>query len=146
MSHDDSLARRLTRRYWLTLIAVIATFPILAIGARHSIEGMRIAPEQWAPESHTQRQQYDQFMQHFEGNDLAVVSWDGCTVDDPRLLDFERELNSPATQDRRIHFARAFDRVITGYSAVRELETSPLNLNRDDAAQRLRGTLIGPDG
>jgi predicted RND superfamily exporter protein len=146
MSHGDSHARRLTRRYWLTLIAVVATLPVLAIGAQHSIDGMCIAPEQWAPESHTQRQQYDQFTQQFEGNDVAVVSWDGCTVDDRRLLDFERELNTPTRPERQTHFAQAFDRVITGYSAVRELQAPPLNLTRDEAAQRLRGTLIGPDG
>jgi hypothetical protein len=146
MSHDDSHVRRLTRRYWLTLIAVIATLPVLAIGAQHSIDGMCIAPEQWAPESNAQRQQYDQFMERFEGNDVAIVSWDGCTVDDRRLFDFERKLTTPARPDWQIHFAQAFDRVITGYSAVRQLQASPLNLTRDDAARRLRGTLIGPDG
>ncbi len=146
MSHNDSHARRLTRRYWLTLIAVVATLPILAIGAQHSIDGMCIAPEQWAPESHTQRQQYDRFMQRFEGNDVAVVSLDGCTVDDPRLLAFERKLNTPTRPERKTRFGQAFDRGITGYSAVLELQASPLNLTRDESAERLRGTLIGRDG
>lgn len=146
MSHTDSHARRLTRRYWLTLIAVIATLPILAIGAQHSVDGMCIAPEKWAPESHAQRQQYDRFMQQFEGNDVAVVSWDGCTVDDTRLLAFERELTTPADPDRQTHFADAYDRVVTGYSAVRKLQSPPLSLTGDEAATRLRGTLVGPDG
>lgn len=146
MNHETQRTRQLKRRYWLTLVAVMAILPVLAIGAQKSIDGMCIAPEQWAPESHAQRQHYDRFMEQFEGNDVAVVSWDGCTIDDDRLLAFEHELTAPSDQDRQSHFAHAFDRVISGYSAIRELQSSPLNLTRNAAAERLQGTLVGPDG
>lgn len=146
MNLVDPHAERLKRRYWLSLIAVLAILPILAVGARNAVDGMCIAPEQWAPEDHAQRQQYDRFMDQFEGNDVAVVSWDGCTINDDRLLAFENALTAPTDLEQQSHYSEIFDRVITGYSAVRELENAPLNLTRDVSTKRLEGTLVGPDG
>src|SRR5690606_1868871 len=105
---------------------------------------MRITPEKWAPPSHPQRQVFDEFRRQFEGNDVVLISWDGCTVDNPRLLRLEREIL--ANNELAILDGPPFDRVESGYSAMRDLMSPPLSLSKQQALQRLTGVLVGPDG
>ena len=40
---------------------------------------------QWLPDNSSARKLYDEFQQKFGSDDFLVVTWPGCTVDDPRL-------------------------------------------------------------
>jgi len=139
-------AESIRRRCKIALLLVIATLPIIGLGAHRSVEGMRITPEKWVSKSHPVRQQFDEFREQFEGNDVVLISWDGCTVDDSRLNQFEHNVIFPDETQRMEEHRRDYHRVITGYSAVRSLMAPPLNLSRSQAVERLRGTLVGEDG
>lgn len=138
--------RQFKRRYVITVVLIGLILPALAWNARLAVENMRIKPEQWAPLSFPARERYDRFSRLFEGQDVVVVSWDGCTVDDPRLAALEEALHAPAEESRRTEHRKIFDRIVTGYRVVRELTADPLRLPREEVLSRLKGTLVGPDG
>ncbi len=133
------------RRYVFTVIILVLLAPFLIYGAHQSVESMCIAPEKWAPSFMQSRQDYQKFIKGFESNDLFLISWPGCTVDDPRLIEFEEAINAPrATEFGETH-ASLFDRIITGAGTVKSLTAPPLKLPRDEAIARLKGVLIGKD-
>jgi len=136
---------RYIRRYVITVIIMALLAPFLIYGAHQSVESMCIAPEKWAPEHMQSRQDYLRFVEGFESNDLFLISWPGCTVDDPKLLKFEEKINAPHTTDFGETHASLFDRIITGAGIVNTLTAPPLKLPRDEALERLQGVLIGKD-
>ncbi|MFK7776734.1 MAG: MMPL family transporter [Gimesia sp.] len=136
---------RYIRRYIITVIFMALLAPFLIFGAHKSVESMCIAPEKWAPSFMQSRKDYQRFVDGFESNDLFLISWPGCTVDDPRLLKFEEKINAPYTTDFGETHASLFDRIITGAGIVNTLSAPPLKLPRDEAIERLQGVLIGKD-
>jgi hypothetical protein len=67
---------------------------------------------------------------------MAIVSWDGCTLTDPRTEQLAQGLE--ATQ--------LFQQVMSGPRILRQLTTSGSLTSTRTALSRLQGTLIGPDG
>ena len=68
-------------------------------------------------------------------DEIAVVSWPGCTLDDPRV-----EKLAVALEDSPL-----FDRATTGPRVLKQLVASPLNLPMPLALERLQGFLVGAD-
>lgn len=133
------------RRVCLATLAVLVPLggPVI-YGAKKSLENNVNSPIAWMPESFVERQQYEMFLEQFESNDVVVVSWRGCTIDDPRLEIFRRSLEQADTVRRPEQ--RYFSRIISGQAVVGELMDEPLNLDRSAAVARLVGSLIGKDG
>lgn len=136
---------RYIRRYIVTVIFLVMLAPLLIYGAHQSVESMCIAPEKWAPSFMQSRKDYLRFTKDFESNDLFLISWPGCTVDDPRLIQFEDAIKAPRTTEFGETHASLFDRIITGAGTVESLTTPPLKLPREEAIERLKGVLIGQD-
>ena len=134
---------RYIRRYILTVIALVLVAPFLIYGAHQSVESMCIAPEKWAPPHMQSRKNYDRFMKDFESNDLILISWPGCSVNDPRLIEFEKRIEGPGQTDFGETHASIFDRIVTGAGTVESLTAPPLKLPRDEALERLKGVLVG---
>lgn len=101
---------------------------------------MSTSPTSWVPATLEERQQYDWFVANFEREAAIIVSWPGCTLDDPRLDRLADALES------RPDFDELFERVLSGRTVLEELTTDPLALDRREAIDRLRGFVIGPDG
>ncbi|MDA1052626.1 MAG: MMPL family transporter [Planctomycetota bacterium] len=141
-----SLSRTaLIRRCFVTAFAMLALGPFLAWWSLRSVDTMFNTPHHWIPATNQQRQEFEWFCEHFESQALVVISWRGCTVDDSRLAEFEVALLDPAQPDA-VRRKELFDRVISGYSTLRQLTSDPIDLSREDAIARLRGILVGPDG
>ena len=134
---------RYIRRYIITVIVLVLVAPFLIYGAHQSVESMSIAPEKWAPPYMQSRKNYDRFMKDFESNDLILISWPGCTVDDPRLTEFEKRIEGPGKTDFGETHEEIFDRIVTGAGTVDSLTAPPLKLPRDEALERLQGVLVG---
>lgn len=135
-----------SRRFLLTLVAMGAALPPILWGTKHSLESIYNSPPAWVPESFEQRRLYEQFTRQFEGDDPIIISWPGCSVDDARLARLEQELTAPGDPQARRRRAKLFERVLTGYTVVRELTQGPPDLSRSQATRRLAGSLVGPDG
>ncbi|MEX0819430.1 MAG: MMPL family transporter, partial [Pirellulaceae bacterium] len=91
----------------------------------------------------TQRLQW--FSKHFVSDDLLMISWEGCTLGDPRLAKMATELRRPIRLADGQELV-VWRQVFTGDEALEQLRRPPLEMAADDARQRLRGWLLGPDG
>ncbi|HEY1067600.1 MAG TPA: MMPL family transporter, partial [Pirellulales bacterium] len=128
------------------LLAVVLATPLLAFigyGAVQALKPHANAPQEWAPPDHPARLTYDRFTRQFGSGDVLIVGWEGCTLSDPRLAKFAQAVR----EDAVLHQPNAelVTNVLTGGEAVDQLNES-LDLSRAEAAARLRGVLVGPDG
>ena len=136
----------LFRRSLLAICAICAVLPFVVWAANESVNSMFNSPFLWVPLGNEKRDEFWWFVESFNTQDTAIVSWPGCTVDDERLEHLASALLSDAPADDQTKCHELFARVSTGYSAVRELQKPPLNLSKQASIQRLRGTLVGDDG
>ncbi len=133
------------RRYWLLLTYVLLVLPAVGYGAWRAIKSNANSPIDWVPACFPARRDYDQFREAFVGGDVVVISWPGCTVDEPKLDVLAHVLRkAKAFYDDDGHWY--FEQVVTGREMFQRLVNRPINLSREEALRRLRGTLVGPDG
>ena len=90
---------------------------------------------QWLPDHSEARQEYDDFAKKFGTDDFLIVTWPGCTLDDPRLEQFSRRL----TADDSEGLIRS---VFNGADIIKELE-SKAELYKKNIVQRFRGIYFG---
>ncbi len=99
----------------------------------------------WLPSGFAETQRLFDFVGRFGSDEILVISWEGCTLDDERLdrvaHDLVQTITAP-TGDR----VEVFRRVFTGRQTLAELTAEPLELPRDEAIERMRGWLVGSDG
>ncbi|MCA9267367.1 MAG: MMPL family transporter, partial [Planctomycetales bacterium] len=133
------------RRFWATVILAGVAAPFVLFGGQVAMKNIRTSPSEWVPHTFVKRQQYDWFQATFETNDVVMISWDGCTLDDERLDRLYRAYKQgeglPADDFERIqHWTQ---RVYTGASLVDEMASPPLSLLESQAKRRLEGSLVG---
>lgn len=94
---------------------------------------------QWLPEGRPERLRYEAFARNFGTDQVVLISWEKCTMDDPRLAAFqERIVLLP-------EYKSWFIKLEATDSIVASLMEPPLNLSLDEAKSRLRGVLCGND-
>ena len=121
---------------WMTLVLMAVTTPLLIYGSVAALKSTSNDPRQWLPRTFSETSKYDRFEHYFGTDEIAVVSWPECTLDDSRVFKLAEALEE----------SPFFDRVLSGPSALHEMMEPPLKLKRVDALRRLRGILVGPDG
>ena len=150
---------------WSRLIVLlsVAALPLLVYGVRGALRGGNNDVRQWLPEGFRETRQYDWFLEHFGSEEMAVVSWPGATLEDERLdrvADGVRKYVDPATEESlqatvsgegltsssAVASQPLFKRVLTTREVLAELTAEPISLSDSQAAERLRGVLLGPDG
>lgn len=133
----SSVGDRGLRRLAMTILFFAAlSAPIIAWGALSALRSTSNDPRQWLPQSFGETDTYDWFEGHFGTDEIAVVSWPGCEIDQPSTTQL-----ADAIADTVF-----FDRVRTGANAIEELTASPLRFSDSQAVGRLRGILVGQDG
>jgi len=135
------------RRRAIVACAVAACItPFALYGGYQALAHMRNDVLQWTSSDLEAKHTFDWFGEHFEGQEIILVSWPGCSVNDPRLDQFaerlRRETKPPADQGKR----PLIESVTTGADVWRELTTEPANFSPQEVFARLRGVMIGPDG
>jgi len=133
---------------YIFAVAVLAV-PVLLYGVRGALRGGNNDVRQWLPKTFQETAQYDWFVAHFGSEEMAVVSWPSCAVDDPRLQRVAEALQpyvEPAPAAEASSNPRLFKRVLTSSQALSELTGEPMKIPRTEAIRRLSGLLIGPDG
>jgi len=127
---------RVSRYARITLVLMAITTPLVIFGSVGALKSTSNDPRQWLPRDFAETSKYDWFQQHFGSDEIAVVSWPGCRLDDLRVPKLAEALEK----------SPFFDRVLTGPRFLRTLMQSPLRLKRAAALRRLQGILVGPDG
>ena len=135
-----------TRYGTLILLASVFLLPFAVLGTARAIKTNKNDVKQWLPETYEETQVYRQFRQRFEGEEFILVTWEGCTLDDPRLQLLCNKLVPPLGVSRGSDEPAYFSKVITGKSVLEILTHEPLNLAPEEALKRLTVRSIGADG
>ncbi len=138
--------RRLVRRALLGIVLVALALPWIIIASQRVFDDIHNVPYLWVSGDFQPRQIFDDFLERFDRPETIILSYPGCTVDDPRLARLARRLTSSQTTETGHTFGKLFPDVATGYGALQSLQQPPMELSRPAALQRLRGILVGPDG
>jgi predicted RND superfamily exporter protein len=133
------------KRYSVAILAVLVfLLPLVLVGAIKAKGNNRNDVKGWLPPEYPETQTYKFFRQHFQGEEFVLVSWEGCTMADPRLELLANKLLPPPEEAARIERPLYFKTAQTGPRAIAQMTSEPLNLERDEAVRRLTGALVGP--
>jgi len=139
----EKIARFYRRCGWLCLLLAVLSVPWLVPSAQAVLAKNYNDVTEWLPAGFQATEDLNWFVRRFGGDEILAASWDGCTLDDPRLVRFAEALQaakSPSSGEP------LFRRVFHGPGLLEELQEEPLELTRADALQRMSGWLVGPDG
>ncbi|MFM7205767.1 MAG: efflux RND transporter permease subunit [Planctomycetaceae bacterium] len=133
------------QRHSVGIMAILVfLLPMVMVGAIKAKSNNRNDVKGWLPAEYPETQTYRFFRQNFQGEEFILVSWEGCTMADPRLDMLARKLIPPPEEASRIDRPLYFKTAQTGPRAVERMCQEPLNLDREEAVARLTGALIGP--
>jgi predicted RND superfamily exporter protein len=128
---------------WIMAI-LIFLLPLVIVGAVKAKGNNRNDVKGWLPLEYPETQTYRFFRRNFQGEEFVLISWDGCTMADPRLELLAQKLLPPPEEASRIDRPLFFKTAQTGPRAVERMTQEPLNLEREEAIFRLTGAIIGP--
>lgn len=94
----------------------------------------------WLPEGKPERIRYEKFVADFGNDQVVLISWDDCQLEDPRLVEFQKQLQSSS------EFATHFSVLESTDQLMASLTAAPLQLSAAVAKSRLNGVMIGKDG
>ena len=139
MAHGSFYRRRGTA----ILVVAVLFVPLIAWGVYRAILSNSNDVRDWLPAEYAETQEYRWFTQQFGVQDFIVASWPGCTLTDERLDEFARVLAERTGEESSF---RPFSQILTGRSLLDRLAAPPVELDRQVAVARLRGSIVGPDG
>ena len=132
------------RRFGLVLIlCAFLTAPLAIIAAGHVLGSNSNDPTQWLPQSFKETIEFEKFKERFGRQEAVIVSWPGCTVDDPRLDDFAEAIVKRSGKHGQ--GPQYFRDVLTGRRLFQQMTSDPRNIPPGEALQRLDGVLVGRD-
>ncbi len=82
------------KRFWLLVIYLLILLPFIGYGASQAMQTKVNSPIDWVSDSFPARYDYDQFCQRFGNSDTVIISWSGCTIDNPDLDRFVKALRN----------------------------------------------------
>ena len=132
-------------RWWIVGTAVTSLLPAVSM-ALASLNTNENRAADWLPATTPEMRQFFWFCDVFEGDEILVVSWDGCTLDDRRLDHLAEAAVRPVAAGRRGDSQVWFTWVRTGRSVLQELTADPLNLPQTEALRRMANWIVGADG
>ena len=116
----------------LVFIAGCVLFCLLGFLRRHSTTEDVL---QWLPDGSEARQEYNEFDQKFGSDDFLIVTWEDCTIDDPRLEQFCQQLQDNNSDG----FIKS---VFNGAIVIDKLE-SMFQLSKKVIVNRFKGIYFG---
>ncbi len=125
---------------WLILATFLVGSVFVVIGAMRALEGNSNDVADWLPDHLEETRRLREYASEFGSDEFIMVSWPGCTLDDPRLTALTAELKHVAPGQ-----TMAIRRVVNGAEAIEQLQDEPLELTEQEALARLVGLLVGPD-
>lgn len=169
MANDNSLDRKLARRYLIQFAAGgLLLASLVAPSLIHSaaaIGTLRNLPALWLPEDMPVRQDFFRYINQFAVTDTLMVTWPNAHLNDSSVdsaMAWIEPLSNESMQGEPVpeHFFEdeqygpilelsagdyPFHWVRSGKQMLDHLSSPPLNLSARQAANRLRGSFVGPD-
>ena len=116
------------------IVFILATMAIFIVGIRQ-LKSNTEDVLQWLPDHSEERRQYDFFESQFGGDDFLILTWNDCTVDDPRLSSVTKRL-------RRLDTESLFQTITHGGEMIDRL-SQELNMSPGTVVKRFRGIFFG---
>lgn len=148
----DSDGRKTFLENWATLILCLTLFllPIVLTGTVRALKVYKSDIRQWLPDGFEESKTYDSFLERFGGDEMIVVSWEDCTIDNPQVRTYQEalenitvpvktEIDGVVSETQ----AKLFSRVLTGPDLVATIGRS--GVRPQIAKKRVTGLMIGPD-
>ena len=132
------------RHALVIMFVTVFLMPLCFGGARRAFLGNKNDVQQWLPSTYDETKEFRWFQGHFAGEEFVLMSWEGCTLDDTQKLPLLVAKLDPTAESPTEH-SRYFQSIVTGASALAQLTEAPTKLPEEEALQRLKGSLIGPD-
>jgi uncharacterized protein len=126
---------------WLAVAAVLVLWPVIGYAASQAWQKSRNRIEDWLPASFPETQQLTEFFERFGSDEFLMISWPGCTLDNPQV----DRLASALVRDSGAgvaYFAQAF----SGRQVLDGVHENLRGLDEARVRQRLQGLFLGPDG
>lgn len=126
------------------LLAFACLLPCVGWGAWHAYDRRDNSVLGWLPEGSPVTRAYREFLRDFGPDETILVSWQGCTLDDPGL-----ERLAVAVEEHRIgagggEAPRWFAAVTTG-TRLRDRIAEAAGVDTSTATARLQGVVVGAD-
>ncbi len=126
------------------LFVIVFLLPLAIVGAMKAKTHNRNDVRGWLPIEYEETRVYRAFREQFQGEEFVLVSWEGCTLTDQRLALMARKLVPKPEERGEDDPPLMFKTVFTGPEIVERMTSEPLNLDREEAINRLTGSLVGP--
>lgn len=138
---------RFRRRGIVAAIVAAVTLPFAVAGSIGALATIDNDVFLWTPGDPEEQARFHAMVERFGFENPVFVSWEGCTVDDPRLACFAETLRRRAAVELHDSSGRAaIGEVVTTPEVVREYRESRLGLTDEEIVDRLRGVMLGLDG
>src|SRR5690606_19675143 len=86
------LNKLFSRHAFAIILLCVFILPIMTRGGRKALRSNDNNVQDWLPTEYEETQDFAWFKQHFDSETFILITWDGCTVDDPRLTLLARKL------------------------------------------------------
>jgi predicted RND superfamily exporter protein len=143
------------KRSWLILFLTFLITPLIFYAAGRAVVGNKNDVADWLPSNYEETKQLMWFREHFVADQFIILSWDGCELgdryqeqkqDDPRIQQLADALLAQKLKLPDGREVRCFKQVTTARNVLNELTAPPTELKYSDALNRLKGSLVGPNG
>ena len=137
------LLERLFRYRWTLVVLLLAALPVSIVGAVRAWHSNSNNIADWMPADFDATQKLMRFVELFGSDELLMISWPGCTLDDPRIKPYGEALlqRAAARPDVEPYFRLA----ITGPQVYEFFREPPLEFSRQRALSRMRGWILSSD-
>jgi uncharacterized protein len=122
------------------MVGILALFLPFGIWAVLDLPMGSAGVHEWLPEGRPERARYEHFTERFGNDQVLLVSWDECRLDDARLPLFVQRVRSQPNFDHLVDSLESTDEL------VRQLTGTPLSLSLEQVEERLRGVMLGENG
>ena len=116
------------------------------MGTRHALQNNRNDVKKWLPDGFQETLDHAWFEGHFPHEQFILASWDNCKLGDPSLEMMARKMElltkKPFAKGQPVFFKN----VLTAEQLVDEIQSSFKRIDEEEIIDRLRGSLVGPDG
>ncbi|MEA1950643.1 MAG: MMPL family transporter, partial [Planctomycetota bacterium] len=135
-----------TRRSLLILMVLAFSLSFIFMGTRRALRNNRNDVKKWLPDGFQETLDHAWFESHFPHEQFILMSWDDCKLGAPSLELMADKMRLLTKQPFKEGQPVLFKDVITAERLIEEIQSSFKSLDRQDIIDRLKGSLIGPDG
>lgn len=160
VEHKPTKPTFFARWSWTILAATVLLVPYLFYNAGMAVQSNVNKIEDWLPSTFRETGELKWFRDNFPTDQFVLITWEGCKiardpevypedVDDPRiqqLTDALRGVSLPPGDPDRDECERFIKSVSSGREVLNRLVASENAVAYDEAVERLKGSVLGPDG